>query len=147
MKTWGRAAAAVVVMALGGCGDDGHTHDDEGLGVDACEHLEGGPIKAVTAGADAASATAAGDEHTRYDVALVDVGADSGGFLSVAVADAGEHVLFFDEDVTLVVTDGTGATVATTKATSDADCDLVKTAYTVDFSVGTYTLSLVAIGA
>jgi len=130
----------MVALASAGCGDDhGHTHASPG--EDACEHLEGGPVRSITAGADAASAVDASESHTRYDVTLPAVGGPA-GFLEVAIAQAGEHVIFVDEDVTIVISDATGTPVTATRAVGDADCDLVAVAYTVDLGVGTYTLAI-----
>ena len=155
----GAALAGASLCAAAGCDEDHeHEHEEVSLGAEACEHLEEGPIKTVTAGADAASATDASDEHTRWDVTLVDVEGGNGGFIELALADAGEHVIVFTSDVDLMITNANGDEVTTTKAmgspsgllpeaTSVADCADVKAAFTVDFSVGTYTLAITPVAA
>lgn len=129
-----------VLVGSVGCGDDHHDHAS--AGEEACEHLENGPVRSITAGVDAASAPDASEGHSRYDVTLVQIAGQPGGFVKVAIADAGEHILFFDQDVALVVTDAGGAPVVTTRTVGDADCDRVAVAFTMDLAVGTHTLAL-----
>lgn len=136
--SWKLNAVAMAVGVLGvGCDHD-HDHEEEKPGADACEHLEGGPIRAVTAGADAASAVALTDEHTRYDITMA-----GAGFVSLASAEDAEVYFYFDSPVTLTVRDGSGTVVpAEMQATSDADCALVKAMYVFDLGIGTYTLEV-----
>ncbi len=140
---WKLNAVAVAASVLGGGCDDGHEHTDEAPGADACEHLEGGPIMAVTAGADAANAVALTDEHTRYDITVAGT-----GFVSLASAEDAEVYFYSDSPVTLTVRDGSGTVVpAEMQATSDADCALVKSMYVFDLGIGTYTLEVEPDGA
>lgn len=127
-----------VAVSIFGAGCDDHGHEDEKPGADACEHLEGGPIRAVTAGADASAAVALTDEHTRYDMTL-----SGPGFASYASAQDAEYYFYFDSAVTLTVRDGAGTVVAAEmQATSDADCALVKSVYVFDLGIGSYTLEV-----
>ncbi|MCC6621013.1 MAG: hypothetical protein IT385_07145 [Deltaproteobacteria bacterium] len=145
-------AAAVIAEALAGTRahgpgkdvEDEHGGEGEPLGAEACEHLEIGPAQAVTAGVDATSAVDTSEEHTRYDVTLVTVGEQPGGFVAMAIADAGEHVVFLDRDVALTITDAAGRPIEAARAVGDPSCDRVAVAYTVDFDVGTYTLTIAA---
>lgn len=136
MSSWWKTAVIGVVVAWG-AGCDSHSHGDEKPGADACEHLEQGPIQAVTAGT-AASPVALANAHTRYDLTM-----SGSGFASIAVGKAGDHYVFFDSSVTVAVKDGAGNPVAPEQSgTSDADCALVKTWFLYELGVGTYTFEI-----
>jgi hypothetical protein len=134
-------ALAVLAMTAGACDDKATTV--ESPGADACEHFASGPIRAITAGADAATAADASAEHTRWDVTLAAVGGAGHGFLAIEIDAVGDHTFFFDRAVTLTMRDGNGATVVPeASATSDADCAEVGGAFTFELAVGTYSLEL-----
>jgi hypothetical protein len=136
------AAAAALALVTPAC--DSHDHDHS-LGHDACEHYVDGPVVDVTAGADAATAAEASAAHTRLDVTLVDVSGAPGGFLSVAITEAGAHGFFFDAPVSLVVTNAGGSElIPTASGTTDADCAEVASWFTFDLAVGTYVFALSA---
>lgn len=140
-----RSFAIAAVISTLGCADDRHA--EPSLGEDACEHFAEGPVRTATAGASADQATDVSDAHTRWDLALVDRGGGTrGGFVSVAIDTAGEHVFFFDGAVEVVVTDADGGVVTPEGVvTSDPDCATVAAALTFDLAVGTYTLALSAV--
>ncbi|MCA9678961.1 MAG: hypothetical protein H6709_25015 [Kofleriaceae bacterium] len=131
-------ASAVLVAACGG-GDDVPAVD-----VEACQHLQGGPFQALTAGAVRdSSAPGIDDDHVAYQVTLPARGGGQGGFVFFGAAVAGDYVLFLDGDVDVEVTDSAGATVApSATATSSAACGEVRRRLTVPMELGTYFLDL-----
>lgn len=139
-------AAIVASFTLVACADDRHA-DEPSLGEDACEHFAEGPVRTATAGVSSDAATDVSGEHLRWDLTLVESPDDArGGFVSVAIDAAGEHVFFFDGAVEVVVTDAAGAVVTPEGVvTSDPDCATVAAALTFDLAVGTYTLALSAV--
>ncbi len=140
-----RNSLCIGLMTLGVAGCDSHDHHEADLGVDACEHLLEGPNVAVTAASDPATATAAASLHTRLDVTLVSVDDAPGGYLAIAVSEAGAQGFFFDTAVTLAVTDANGAVVApTASGVADPDCAEVASWFTFDLGVGTHILKLAA---
>ena len=103
-------------LSLAACG--GHDHDDhddhDGHGghaegeVEWCLHMEQGPTTAVTVAGAAGEAVSADYEHRRLEVAPT---AD-GGFVRVALDEAGDYVVALSADVSLEVQDAAGAVVA-----------------------------------
>ena len=139
------ARAALIALAallpLPSCADDdgGETDPLEDVELDVCEHYEQGPIAAVTAGTDAASATATNSVHTRYDVSLP----SGAGFVKVAIEAASTYSFFFSDDATVVFKDVSGAVVAPVETrTGSAWCDAIGKAYVVTLGVGTYTIEI-----
>ncbi|RKH50601.1 hypothetical protein [Corallococcus llansteffanensis] len=122
-----------------GCGDDAEEEasgDEEG-----CEHLQEGPAVNVTAAATG-TGPAVSNNHTRYDIALVDVAGGKGGAVSFAVSEATDYVLFTNAPVPVKVTNGSGATVEFEEsATSSELCTDIKGRHVVPLTVGTHTLT------
>ncbi|NOK38679.1 hypothetical protein D7W79_42210 [Corallococcus exercitus] len=127
-------------LLAAGCGSDdaeeeGHV-DEEG-----CEHLQEGPAVNVTA-AVSGTGPAVSNNHTRYDIALVDVAGGKGGAVSFAVSEATDYVLFTSATVPVKVTNGSGATVEFEEsATSSTLCTDIQGRYVVPLTVGTHTLT------
>ena len=115
--------------------------------ADACEHLEGGPFADVTATADAMGAPDVSAGHTAHRITLPgDEMHGHAGYVSYAVAEAGELVFFTDRDVDLTLEDAGGNGIPwedeCTSGCTDA-CSLVENARTVDISsVGTYAVRI-----
>lgn len=145
-----RAAPAVIswilasALSLAACADDHETEPSSG--VDACEHFANGPARAVSAGASGPEAVDASQEHTRFDLTLPGAAAPYVGFVEVAIAQAGDHVFFFDGPVEVAVTDAGGAVVSPEdSATSDPDCATVERALTLELAVGTYAFEVTSV--
>lgn len=123
------------LFLLTACPEPEPTLDDE-----ACEHLAGGPAVAVTAAATG-DGPLIGEEHTRYDVALVPVTGGNGGAVRFASAEAGDHVFFLGAGVPLAVVDGSGQTVTPEETrTTGLACAEQKARVVVPLGVGTYHL-------
>lgn len=127
----------------GGAGGAGGEAAEPDPAADACEHLQGGPFVDVSATSDASQAPDVSAEHTTHRVALEDDTMGGWiGYVSYAVAEAGEYVFFTDDDVTMSLEDGSGAAVDwEQECTSDCTdaCGEVAQSRTVDISsVGTY---------
>ncbi|RYZ33808.1 MAG: hypothetical protein EOO71_41020 [Myxococcaceae bacterium] len=128
-------SASLLVCA---CGDDAveASGDEEG-----CEHLQEGPAVNVTAVASGAG-PAVSNNHTRYDIALVDVAGGKGGAVSFAVSEATDYVLFTSATVPVKVTNGSGTTVEFEEsATSSELCTEIQGRHVVPLTVGTHTLT------
>jgi hypothetical protein len=133
------ALIAAAGLSMSAC--EAHDHD-EAPGLDACEHFESGPALGVSAGTTADAAVDASAEHTRYDITVA--GAERRGYLTVAIGEAADYVVFFDAPVALTVTDRMGGEVEP-EAVSDADdaCAVVANAYTFALGVGTHVFEVV----
>lgn len=137
--------AVAAALALAGCADDTTAAPDElaELEADVCEHFAEGPILAVTAGADAASAVDVTGSHTRFDITLADVTGGKGGFVSIAIDEATEYAIFVGADVDVKVTDATGAVVTPEETFVGSDvCAAIGASYHMDLEVGTYTVEI-----
>ncbi|HYO64921.1 MAG TPA: hypothetical protein VEU33_02460 [Archangium sp.] len=122
---------------LAGCGGEKNEADVEG-----CEHLQKGPGAAVTATAAASGAPAVSNDHKRYDITLPAGTGGNAGSVSFAAAKASDYVFFLGSNVTLKVTNASGAEVAFEEsATSSTECTQVKGRYVAPLQVGTYTLA------
>jgi hypothetical protein len=115
------------------------------LGKDACEHLNEGPIVAVTAAdADTSAAPALDKTHTRYDIALPGTGARD-RFVRLTIAKTAEYSLYGTTAMTIdVLDDGRKMVTAATQPTAAIGCDLAKGRTVLPLSVGTYYLKLKA---
>ena len=122
-------------------------HDDgegENPNEEACEHMKGGPMKAVTAAAAASvSAPAIDDDHQRYDVSLVGPSGAKVGFLTFAAAAHGEIIVFTNAPVTVSLKSPAG-TAITAKSTSASigECSEVKGRHQFEVEVGTHSLEI-----
>lgn len=112
---------------------------DHGPEAEACEHLEEGPAESVTAGADFSSAPDIREEHTRFDVTLIDQGGQNGGSVTYAAAKAGDYLFFLSENVPVAFYDSDGNEVAI-EATEEGSevCDLIAKSHLVKLAVGTF---------
>ena len=138
--------APVMILALltaltltSSCG-----HDHGSVLEEGCEHMEAGPNKAVTAAAASAGAPDATAEHTRIDLALVDVEGGKGGVVQVKPETAGEYYLFLSADVPVKLTKAAdGSQVAPEKTLGAvAECtSAIPKHYVYDLAVGTYELT------
>lgn len=129
-----RLASLIVLVAssLAGCSEEGEpTPSDE-----ACEHAQGGPSSAVTAGS--APDSSAGDvteEHTRHDVTLVAVDGGNGGFVQFN-SEGGEHIFFLTRDIPIAFQDAAAALVPIEQSSAEETCDEVVVAHRIDLPVG-----------
>lgn len=124
-------------------------HEEHDVEVELCEHMAEGPVEAVTAGADLAGAPDVSEEHTRFDVALIDDGNNMfEGSASFAADEDGEFFVALDADVPLAFFDGSGNAI-TIEATEDGSdvCDDVGVIHTIDLAVGTVELRFGPTGA
>lgn len=134
------AMTVCLMLLVAACGDEQIEASPED---DACEHMIEGPSQSLTAAAlDATSNIPVVDEtHTRFDITLLDIDGTNAGKVDLAIAEAGEHILFLNAAVSLSVTDSTGSGVAAEAMQGDiAACNEVGASYTFDLGVGTYTL-------
>lgn len=133
-------ASSLPLTAACGGEDHGHVTPAE----DACEHMLEGPAIAVTAIDDSAGDPPDLDEsHHRYDVTLVTLAADRGGYLDLVSAAAGDIHLFLGTDLPVTLWDDQGSEVAPEATmTTVAACAEVAVGYTYDLGVGTYTVDL-----
>jgi len=132
--------------ATGGTGGTGGTTADaaaETPDLEGCEHMAEGPSAAVAASADAATAGAIADDHTRYDVTFVDLdGGQKGGAVTFAADEMGDFHFFFDTAVPYQVTDAAGTVVEIEESSPGTDaCTDIKQWDVVELDVGTYTLT------
>ncbi|MBE4751958.1 hypothetical protein G4177_27705 [Corallococcus sp. ZKHCc1 1396] len=129
-------SASLLVSA---CGDDAEVEgsgDEEG-----CEHLQEGPAVSVTAVASGAG-PAVSNNHSRYDITLVDVAGGKGGAVSFAVSEATDYILFTNAPVPVKVTNGSGATVEFEESTNSSEtCTDIQGRHVVPLTVGTHTLT------
>lgn len=140
-------AALFLSFGLTACDDDDHDHDDhdheeEAIDEHACIHADeaGTPLTATLEPGDA---PAASEDHTRHDVSLVELDAESGdlgGYISLPVGEDGDRVVFLTADVPLGIEDSEGLSLP---AESDGDgsgtCSITRY-YVFDLQVGTYSL-------
>ena len=134
MLHWG---IGLMFVGAVGCGDDHEHGHEESPAVDACEHLEEGPVIAVIAGAGDTAPTLS-DSHTRYDIDL-----SSAKDVKVPIGEAAEYYFYFASATGLVVKDASGAVVPSEQqGSSSEDCDLVGAWFVFDLEVGTYTFEL-----
>jgi hypothetical protein len=135
-------AFLALLLLAAACGDDHHDHVTPA--EDACEHMIGGPSIALTAVDDTAADPPDMDEsHHRYDVTLVALAADNGGYVDLVSDEAGEIHLFLGAGVPIKVWDdqGTEVPAESTQATVD-ECAEVAVGHTYDVGVGTYTVEI-----
>ncbi|MFT7581136.1 MAG: hypothetical protein ACI9MR_002810 [Myxococcota bacterium] len=136
--------AATLLLAGSACDDDNDPEPaEESIEEEACEHRADGPFQAVTAGATAdATAPSATFAHTSVQITLADPDSDGTfeGFVTYAAAEAGDHVIFASDTVTLTVTalDGTPITVEAVEPVSL--CSEVQAGHRVELTVGGYFL-------
>lgn len=152
LHLWTRPAFVALgsLLLVASCGDEDHDdHDDHGehgavsAVDDACEHFAEGPAAAVTAGADAASATALPDTHTDYTVTT----ASGTGFVQIPVAEATELTVVLSEAATVTISDLAGNTVApeATPMYNGSPCEPAQIGLVFDAAVGTYVLELASV--
>jgi len=142
MKVFSSIVMALALSATPACGDD-HAHGDESPGADACEHLEVGPIVALTASDEPGTAPVAAESHIRYDLTLADMGGVPGGFVALPITEAGEYLVFLNAGTTLSLVDPAGEVlVPELEGTSSPDCAEVGAWAQFDLTIGTYTLEL-----
>ena len=132
----------IVSAALGLAGCGGDDHEEENPNAEACEHMKQGPPAALTAGADfLITAPKINSDHKRYDVTLVDVPGGKGGYLTFAVAHAGDYIFYSSAPVIMTVKTPAMADVAAeSSATGIPECTEVKGRQVHDLAVGTYVL-------
>lgn len=140
-------SALFLSPGLTACDDDDHDHDDHNHGEEAvdehaCIHAEEEGTS-LTATLEAEAAPAASEDHTRYDVTLVELDAESGdlgGYISLPVGEDGDQVVFLTADIPLGIEDSEGLSLP---AESDGDgsgtCSITRY-YVFDLQVGTYGL-------
>jgi hypothetical protein len=135
------ALASLLSLAAACGGDD---HDDVSPAEDACEHMVDGPSVALTAVDGATADPPDMDEsHHRYDVTLVALAADNGGYLDLVSDEAGDIHLFMTPTMPIKLWDGQGNPVAPESSQATVpECAEVAVGYTYDLGVGTYTVEL-----
>jgi hypothetical protein len=140
-------AAWLLALSVGvaGCGEEEEAAatpegEEHSLEEEGCEHMKEGPSMSVTASAQAEGAPVGAGEHTRFDIALVDVEGGKGGYVTIEADEDGEFVLFLGADVPVTISDGGGAEVAVEGSEPVALCTEVAVAHTFDLEVGAYTL-------
>jgi hypothetical protein len=108
---------------------------------DGCEHLKDGPAKAVTATSAVTGAPDVSDEHTRFDIALVDVSGGKGGTVIYRAGAQKDFGFILNQDVTLKVKDSAGAEVAFEEtAKNSSACTELKAKYVAGLKAGSHTL-------
>jgi hypothetical protein len=124
-------------------------HEHENPNEEACEHLEMGPMVALTAAATSgATAPKINNDHQRYDVTLVDVAGAKGGFVTFAAGTAGDYIIYTSVPAQLEVKSTAGASVMVESAmTSVTECTLVKGRNVYDLAVGTYVIGIGGVSA
>lgn len=141
MKSLVQLSMVCAALMLGACSDD-HDHDEEAHGSvneEGCEHMAGGPSKAVTAALELTGtipdATA---EHTRIDVTLVDgFEGKKGGYVRYEAAETGDFAFFVDSDVAVALLDDQGQPVAFEGAgAAVTECSEVALRYTAELTAG-----------
>lgn len=150
-RPWLLGLASLAAAFAIGCGDDdengeehGDEHGEEGAEAEACEHLANGPFAAITGGAaDATDLPDAGIEHTSVDITLVEGDGGNEAFVSFAAEEDAEFLFFLDVNAPFAVFDGAGneVEIEATEEGSEA-CTEIGVSYTLDLSVGTYTLHI-----
>lgn len=137
-----RIAFPALLFLAAACGEDHHEHVTPA--EDACEHMIDGPGIAVTAVDDPAADPPDLDEsHHRYDVTLVALAADNGGYVDLVSDEAGEIHLFLGAGVPVTLWDDQGAEVpAESTQSTVAECTEVAVGHTFDLGVGTYPLEI-----
>ena len=141
MRVYSALTLSLVVAACGGHDDDGHGHEggEHGDEPEWCVHMEEGPTTAVAVAATLAGAQTADHEHKRLEVAET---AD-GGFVRIAVDEAGDFIVALSADVSVEVQDAGGAVVAVEASEKDPEeCDAAKVAHTVELDIGEHLLNL-----
>lgn len=146
--SWMRAFVVVAAGAAStsvGCADGGDGDDDAGEEEDitevACEHMIEGPASAhdATTSAPFPDVTA---EHTRHDVALVDVAGGKGGSVAYEAASETDYAVFLSVDIPIAFYDSSGAELAVEESAAVDACDEVAVQKTVELPVGTVELRL-----
>lgn len=148
-KTLNTLMALALTVTLAACSDDGGGAVDSKPGPDgghsvdneACEHMAKGPFADVTAGTDAASAATVAMDHKAYRVSLA---ANQTGFVKLAAAAIGDHVVFTDTDIAFAIKDDKGGTVSIEESLKSVSaCSQVKGKHTFEVPlVGTYVFEL-----
>jgi hypothetical protein len=140
--TW--AWIGLVALFAVGCGEDADDvsveEGEESPEEEACEHMAEGPAQAVTASAVVAEAPDGTAEHTRIDVALVDVSGTVGGFVNYEAAEDGEYVFFLNDDSAFTLRDAVGVPLASESSGPVAECGEVVVFHQYDLEVGTYIM-------
>jgi len=139
----------------GNGGSGGHHHEDPD--EDACEHLQNGPFNDVTAASDTAGAPDVSAAHTAHRIGLPAAGSGGGGgaagsgfayqgYVAFAPDEAGEIIFFFDDDLTLAVSDSNAQPVDIEESCDPAACSQacteIEARHAVDLTVGTFYLHL-----
>jgi hypothetical protein len=129
-------SCALLASACGGDTEEEGNVDEEG-----CEHLQEGPAVTVTA-ASSGAGPAVSNNHTRYDIALVDVAGGKGGSVSFAVSEATDYVLFTSAPVPVKVTNASGVEEPFEESTNSSSlCTDIQGRHVVPLTVGTHTLT------
>lgn len=143
-------ALSLSLFAIGAAGCDSRDDQDRApvedhfaeAVTDACTHLKNGPAKAHTLTKDATGAPDLTVEHNRLDLTFVDVGAGQGGVGTWKSAEATDYVLLMSANVSVKITDSTGAEVKPEETLSTpSGCAEAAVAHKIELAVGTYTLS------
>jgi hypothetical protein len=127
-----------------GCGEDDEPEKHEDPDMEACEHMKEGPPAVVTAAAAfSTTAPAVNNDHKRYDLTLADGVGGKSGFVTFAVAAAGEYILYTSAAVKVAVKSAAMVEVAAESTTSSvAGCAEVKGRHVYDLTVGTYVIGV-----
>lgn len=133
--SWMSMNLLILAAACGG-GD----HEEIDPAEDACEHMIEGPNQAITAASDAAiDAPDIAPTHTRFDIELAQPGELDSGQVDLVIAEAGEHILYLDQDVPITMLGGDGGEIAVEATERNVEaCTEVSLGHTFDLEVGTY---------
>ncbi len=123
-----------VFLVCAGCIETGEVPPADQI---ACTYFENGPFQEVPVGDSRDSTAPLLDEGTALRLTT------TGGYVSLGVDDASDVGLYASDEVTLEVTDDTGAVVTPTEEqTSSAGCDQVQRRVVVPLEVGLYYVEI-----
>ncbi len=141
-------ATFVIALAATTAGCEEHQHHAEGHeheepNAAACSHLEKGPAVAITAAATSSKdAPRIDNNHSRYDVTLVDVAGGKGGFVSIAARKATDYIIFADQPVRLTVMKANQEVAAESSQPSIPECTTVKGRHAYPLGIDTYEIGI-----
>ncbi len=111
--------------------------------VEACEHMNTGTATAVTALQGDGTPPSVSAGHTRYTITLPAQNEQYAGKVLYNSSEETDYVLFFDQDVKLVIRDGDQKVIEPEEsASASVVCSSVKARHVVHLGVGLYTLQL-----
>lgn len=132
-----------IAMALALVACDEHDHDHGDVNTELCEHMGSGPSIAVTAVADnTAPLPSVSEEHTRYDVTLVDFEGMKGGWVQFESTKATDYVIALNTTDAIEILDSSDQAIAIEMSGSNDDCTDVALQHTVDLPVGTVRIKV-----